>query len=188
MSRCFVVDYRDLRDVRVNEFSSAEEARANCPSEGGASVVSSEEALRAFEGPTLVAVYNRIRRHPNVVRKFESKEVGVRRVWMLLEAYDAAPTRPAPPKSPTEGFTEVDVTKPKSKKSKKSNGVAKRSRIDGDAKITVLVSENPKKKGSASHGRFELYSNGIKVSTALERGVTRADVSWDVRHGFISLS
>lgn len=188
MDRCFVVDYRDLQNVRVSEFASVDEARANCPSEGGASVVTSEEELLAFEGPVLVAVYNRVRRQPNAIRKFESKEVGVRRVWMLLEAYDAASARPAPPESPTEGFTEVDVTKPKSKKSKKSNGVAKRSRIDGDAKITVLVSENPKKKGSESHGRFDLYSNGIKVSTALERGVTRADISWDVRHGFISLS
>ena len=34
----FVVDYRDLAEIRVAEFSYLEAAQAACPAEGGASV------------------------------------------------------------------------------------------------------------------------------------------------------
>ena len=53
--------------------------------------------------------------------------------------------------------------------------------------ITLAVSENPKRAGSTSAARFDLYVNGMTVAAALEAGVTAADIRWDVGHNFITL-
>lgn len=60
-------------------------------------------------------------------------------------------------------------------------------RFDKDAVITILVSENPKKAGSASAARFDFYKNGITIAKALSLGVRSADISYDVKHNFISI-
>jgi len=208
ITKFFVVDYRLLNDIKIAEYPTEEEARTNCPSEGGASVVTSEEALRAFDGPILVAVYNRIRRGA-MIKRFESKEAGVRRVWVLLENYDPALINPSaspevPKTEPTTGEAAGDkeeadmAAKTKSKRKSAGRGVkktsararssdTKRARISDDAKITVLAAENPKKPGSEAFKRFEKYRTGSKVSTTLANGVTRADLSWDRAHGFIAI-
>jgi hypothetical protein len=53
--------------------------------------------------------------------------------------------------------------------------------------ISYVAERNPKRPGSATHERFKLYEVGITVETAIARGVTRSDVSWDARQGFIRL-
>ena len=53
--------------------------------------------------------------------------------------------------------------------------------------LTVLVKENPKKKGSKSAARFEGYFNSATVGAALAKGVTYQDVDYDVQHGFIKV-
>lgn len=58
-------------------------------------------------------------------------------------------------------------------------------KVDDKKKIKVLASENPKRGKGAK--RFALYRNGMTVEAALEKGVTRADVRWDVAHRYISL-
>lgn len=59
---------------------------------------------------------------------------------------------------------------------------------DGDERvITLLVSENPKKEGSAARERFALYRSGMSVGDFLEAGGRRGDIRWDVRHKFIRL-
>ena len=59
---------------------------------------------------------------------------------------------------------------------------------DSDMVITKRVAENPKRAGSAAFDRFALYRTGMKVSTFLEKGGTRADLSWDTARGFISVA
>lgn len=56
--------------------------------------------------------------------------------------------------------------------------------------ITLLVSENPKRKGSK--GRFAKYRNGMTVSEYCEaigtKGLAMADIAWDINHGFIRVN
>lgn len=47
---------------------------------------------------------------------------------------------------------------------------------------------NPKRKGSAAHDRFARYVDGMTLQTALDAGVTRPDLNWDLKMGFISLA
>jgi hypothetical protein len=54
--------------------------------------------------------------------------------------------------------------------------------------ITILVDENPKKKGGAPYDRFALYENGMTVTEFLKAGGLPIDVDWDVAHKFIALS
>ena len=56
-----------------------------------------------------------------------------------------------------------------------------------DAKVTLLVKENPKKKGSKSRERFEGYTGAKTVADALLSGITYQDIVYDVGHGFIKV-
>lgn len=47
---------------------------------------------------------------------------------------------------------------------------------------------NPKRAGSAAHDRFKLYRDGMTVDQAIDAGVTRADINWDAKQGFITVS
>lgn len=70
---------------------------------------------------------------------------------------------------------------------KSESAGGRRSRVNGDAKITVLVKENPKREGSGAHERFALYKTGMTVAKALEAGVTAADIAYDSKHEYIKL-
>lgn len=54
-----------------------------------------------------------------------------------------------------------------------------------DAAVTVLVPANPKR--GASRARFEGYTGSKNVGEALDKGVTYADLAWDVGHGLIKV-
>ena len=60
-------------------------------------------------------------------------------------------------------------------------------RTDDDQTITLLVTENPKREGSASRERFRLYRTGMTVKEYLQAGGSRADLRWDSQHNFIRL-
>jgi hypothetical protein len=67
--------------------------------------------------------------------------------------------------------------------------VPRASRIAGELegkKLTILVPENPKREGSASHARFALYKNGMTYEACLAAGITNGDVHWDLAHEFIA--
>ncbi|MBW4091922.1 MAG: hypothetical protein HIU82_12570 [Proteobacteria bacterium] len=51
--------------------------------------------------------------------------------------------------------------------------------------ITVLAPANPKRTGSAAHGRFALYETGMTVAAFIAAGGQRIDVAYDAAHGFI---
>lgn len=56
-----------------------------------------------------------------------------------------------------------------------------------DAKLKVLATENPKKKGSKSAARFEGYTGATTVGDALAKGVTYQDIAYDIGRGFIAV-
>ncbi len=56
-----------------------------------------------------------------------------------------------------------------------------------DGKIKVLAAENPKRAGTASHARFELYSGVKTVADYVAAGGRRADLDWDVQHKFVEV-
>jgi hypothetical protein len=67
--------------------------------------------------------------------------------------------------------------------------VENNTRFKADMRIiTVLVSENPKKVGSKSYDRFNLYKTGMTVAEYVAAGGFLGDIRWDVRHGFISVA
>lgn len=53
--------------------------------------------------------------------------------------------------------------------------------------VTVLV-PNPKRPGSLTHARFELYKTGQTVGEFLAAGGRRVDLKWDEEHKFVSIS
>lgn len=53
--------------------------------------------------------------------------------------------------------------------------------------IRLRVAENPKRAGSPSHRRFELYREGMTVKEFLKAGGRRADLAWDVEKGWIAV-
>jgi len=55
------------------------------------------------------------------------------------------------------------------------------------AKVTLLVSANPKREGSKAHTRFALYKQEQTVAEALDAGITTPDLIWDAKHGHISI-
>jgi hypothetical protein len=72
---------------------------------------------------------------------------------------------------------------------KKASGERKaRTPKNSESKIKVLAEENPKRKGTASHARFAKYKDGMTVDEFIKKGGTAADVNYDVKHGYISLS
>lgn len=53
--------------------------------------------------------------------------------------------------------------------------------------VRLAVSSNPKQKGTKSYRRFAKYADRMPVATALAKGITRADLRWDLAHGFIKV-
>lgn len=46
---------------------------------------------------------------------------------------------------------------------------------------------NPKRAGSKSATRFEVYKNGMTIKDAIAAGVTAADIPYDVAHNYITI-
>ena len=57
-----------------------------------------------------------------------------------------------------------------------------------DARITVLVEENPHRVGSGRYRRWSKYRTGMTVAEALKAGLNRANLRWSVLDGHISIS
>lgn len=55
-------------------------------------------------------------------------------------------------------------------------------------KIVLVTKENPKREGSASHDRFELYRKAKTVQQFLDAGGTTGDIRHDEKAGHITVS
>jgi hypothetical protein len=63
----------------------------------------------------------------------------------------------------------------------------RKSAIDPNTKLSLLVKENPKREGCAAYERFNAYFTVKTVAEALAAGLTRKDLAWDIAHGHISV-
>ena len=57
-----------------------------------------------------------------------------------------------------------------------------------DKGVAYGPENNPKRAGSEANKRFEKYENGMTIEQAMEAGVTRADINWDSKQGFITVT
>lgn len=83
------------------------------------------------------------------------------------------------------------------KDAKKSNPIATKSLTEGrrgrtssisdDAKITLLVKENPKREGTNGYKAFQLYNKHKTVGSFLAAGGSRADLRYDEAKEFIKI-
>lgn len=62
-----------------------------------------------------------------------------------------------------------------------------RRRADKSATIKLLVIANPKRQGTLTHTRFELYRDGMTVAEYVLAGGRTGDVNHDVTMGYIAL-
>jgi hypothetical protein len=120
----------------------------------------------------------------------------------MAEHQSAAPAQKPPATNvssltPPAGGQKKEATgakPPKEPKTPKEPKVPRESNFKklypDNATVTLLTDggKNPKREGSASYDRFAVYKNGISVGDALKGGVTYADLSWDVGHGFIKVT
>ena len=70
---------------------------------------------------------------------------------------------------------------------KPARGPRKAAQKTSDPRPITKVMANPKKKGSKSYDRFELYKEGMTVNDALAAGVLRADIAYDSERGYITI-
>jgi hypothetical protein len=74
------------------------------------------------------------------------------------------------------------------KKAKKSAAERKpRAAFDPEAKITLLVKENPKRAGSAAHAAYALYADGMTVAAFIGAGGTYDALRWDSARKYITV-
>ena len=118
--------------------------------------------------------------------------------WVTLEALgweQAKPEKPAiaPAVTPDKAKSVKEESKAKEKKpakqvkEKKASAKTPAGKYGETCKITVLAKENPKKTGSSSHKRFELYGKCKTVADFLKAGGLRCDLSWDSSRKFIKV-
>lgn len=102
------------------------------------------------------------------------------------------PLTPPGTKAPAKGKTQETAEPSKDDKKEPAKEVtSKRSKFalmyPDASKITLLVTENPKKEGSKARERFQYYFEAPTVEKYLAAGGTYADVAYDVGHKFISV-
>lgn len=56
-----------------------------------------------------------------------------------------------------------------------------------DPRIVTYVAPNPKQSGSGSHLRYQFWEVGITISEARRRGLTSADVKYDIDRGYVKV-
>ncbi len=103
--------------------------------------------------------------------------------WVVLkddQEVFTAKTRKACAQFIDEQAPNIDEQAPKKKPRKKT------PKITGT--ITLLVDQNPKRKGCACYERFNLYKDGMTTEEYIQAGGKRDDIRWDIAHGFIQVN
>ena len=96
---------------------------------------------------------------------------------------DLTPPSKKASKEPKEPKAAKEPKEPKAPKEPKVSRF--KELYPDDAKVTVLVPANPKR--GKSKERFEGYTGSATVGEARAKGVTYADLAWDVGHGLIKI-
>jgi len=193
-------DQRTFELFRYTDRQAAELAgvdlkkSAKDPSKVTTLIVDGPDDLATAAGPYLVLLFRHLRRDP-FFSKFTDLATARRRVWEALEfeqgqlpvlSAPAVPSAGDAPPNPNADVHKDEEHTMANKKAKKEGGRKRASYPDG-AKITILAETNPKRKGSEAAKRFDYYKNGMLVTTALEKGVTAADLKYDTANKYISI-
>lgn len=165
----------------------------------------SEEAtsVNSLTTNELVEEFNRLAPSIGVkpVKKFENRRVAVRRVLNARKQAATAETlhgyrgsmRTGEVRGGRDGEP-LGGAEPARDATKANRGRGRPPKYGDDAVVRLLVDANPKRRGSKAAARFNAYfeacgSDGgsATVRQLLERGVTRADLEYDVRKGFVEV-
>lgn len=65
---------------------------------------------------------------------------------------------------------------------------SERMTIAPDAKITKLVTTNPRREGTWGHESFAKIKTGMTVAKFVAAGGRRKDLQWDVKHGYLKVA
>jgi len=106
----------------------------------------------------------------------------------ILKGIKVAPEKAEKGKAPKAEKPAAKPAKGKAAPAKKETKTAKAPKAEPTQKITLLVKDNPKREGSTSYDRFELYKKNKTVASFLEAGGTSGDIRYDVTKGYIKLA
>lgn len=121
----------------------------------------------------LVEVHNLLA-PASAVKKFRDKATGLARLEPLMDGWEIHRFEDG----------ELDVIEAPKAKAKGRKG--RPPLIPNEARLTVLVS-NPKRKGTPSYDRFELYTGCATVGDFIAKGGKRGDIIWDRDRKFIQI-
>ena len=125
--------------------------------------IKTEADLHVVPTPALVATYNELT--GKETKKFASRTKGIEQVAKLIIDVDAAPA-------------EVPV---------KNTSTGRKSALNKLAVVHLTVDVNPKREGSQAAANFDKYEDGITVEELQRRGISLADIRWNLAKDFISL-
>ncbi|HEV8493860.1 MAG TPA: hypothetical protein VGR76_16400 [Candidatus Angelobacter sp.] len=89
----------------------------------------------------------------------------------------AAPAAKKARKAPAKKAAKKTVKKAAKKASGASKG--RRAKFSDDAKITLLVKENPRRKGTVAYDKFAKFKSGMTVGEFIKAGERHED--WNMR-------
>jgi hypothetical protein len=102
-----------------------------------------------------------------------------------------APDKPKPSAAPKPEPKALKPVAPATKETKmakaKAEEPATKGRKSPNQKIKLLVKENPKRSGTESYNRYELYKSCKDTDSFIAAGGTRGDITNDVAKGYIEL-
>jgi hypothetical protein len=101
---------------------------------------------------------------------------------IITERFLGKPITICPPR--TFALDWNDEPKVQSSEKKRRRGRTKK-RLD--TRVIATAAPNPKKKGSLSWTRYELYKAGARVCDLVDAGLRMEDIRWDEARGFITL-
>lgn len=82
----------------------------------------------------------------------------------------------------------IKVVEEKKEAEESTPKTSRRARFTEDQVITLLVNENPKRKGTMAWEKWEIYEDGMTVGEYLEAGGKRSTLLYDVEKGYIEIN
>jgi hypothetical protein len=119
--------------------------------------------LKPVSTAALVDTYNELT--GKTIKKFSDRKTAERRVAELIAEVDSAP--------------EVVPLK--------SENTGRKSVLNKSAVIRLTTAENPKRWGTQAYANFEKYEDGITIEDLQMKGVSLADIRWNIAKEFIRL-
>lgn len=138
----------------------------------------SKKELESKTLSELTAMHNRIAGKTNQVKKFRDKPTAIAR---LQKIFNNTPS--------TQPLSLEKESTPKARSTKPMPKISLQGRTSPYAgkKIKILVDKNPRREGTAGHGNWSLYKNGLSYEEFRAIGGGTEHLRWDVEHGYIEM-